>query len=75
MDEKKSSRDEEMTLVRLCSEVDSSFLFFGNGGKEPLHHDKDIDRHIESLRFAELAQFLNTLICGNVSLPHKKAMY
>ena len=81
MHEKKSSRD-DMTLVKLCSQVevhrtpfsliiqsgssqnslqDSSFLFVWNNGKDPLHHDKDIDHPVNRLHFAELPQFLNTI--------------
>ena len=41
---------------------DWGFLLFAlNGGKEPMHHDRDIDHPLDFLHFAEFPQVLNTL--------------
>ena len=50
----------------------SSFLFFLNGGKKPLHYDRDTDHLFVVLHFAEPPQFLNTVNWGNLSFHHKR---
>ena len=55
--------------------IQSSFLFFLNGGTKPLHHEKDIDRFIVVLRFSEPPQFLNTLFLRELVFPSQTAKW